>query len=99
MSDLDRFFSQFQLWTNVDLVADLLLIPLVGVVTYIILVSPWFDQVLNSWGISTQGQKLFKVLILFLVLYLTNRLLQWYQSREKLVILEKSQKKITDVLQ
>lgn len=84
MNDLDDFFDQFQVWTNVDLIADLLLIPLVGVVTYIIIVSPWFDDLLDSWKISANGQKLFKVLIMFLVLYLTTRFLQWYQTRERM---------------
>lgn len=76
-----RFEIDLRRWTNIDLIIDLLFIPILTIALLLIL-----DQIFNSkWTIermpSCRDRQLAKYLILFLLVYLMNRFVTIYRER------------------
>lgn len=68
-------------WNDINLIADLLFIPILGSLSVIILFSPrseaWFQRNVRN----NCSRRIIQILVLFLILYLADRLMSWYRAR------------------
>lgn len=66
---------------NFNLIVDLLFIPLAGTVSAIIIFSPLADIWFSNFIKSKCSRNMFKIILLFLTLYLIDRIASAYRTR------------------